>query len=319
MTESSVQPAALESTTTDDSFPAAPPPVSPVSGRIIDWVLRVVKGVFIGTGFILPGVSGGALAAVFGLYERLIEFLAHLTHQFRRNLLFFLPVGLGAVVSVVLFSAVLSFLFDMFLTEVLWFFAGCIIGILPALWRQSGKRGRKPYHYAILAVAAVIGYTFMFLAKDLVVDVPVNFVTWVLAGALIALGFLVPGLSPSNFLLYFGLYDQMTDGFKSLDLAVIVPLALGGLACVLALSKFVAWLLKRVYTGLFHAILGIVIASTVMILPIPLNYDYLGLADAHFNYTLVSTLSCILIALMGAALGWWMSRLEDKYVPDETL
>lgn len=62
-----------------------------------DWLLRFVKGMFIGSGFILPGVSGGALAAVFGMYERLISFLAHLTRNFKENVLFFLPVGLGGI------------------------------------------------------------------------------------------------------------------------------------------------------------------------------------------------------------------------------
>ncbi len=54
-----------------------------------DWMLRFVKGMFIGSGFILPGVSGGALAAVFGMYERLISFLAHLTKNFKENVFVF--------------------------------------------------------------------------------------------------------------------------------------------------------------------------------------------------------------------------------------
>ena len=57
-----------------------------------DWMLRFVKGMFIGSGFILPGVSGGALAAVFGMYERLISFLAHLTKNFKENVLFFVEM-----------------------------------------------------------------------------------------------------------------------------------------------------------------------------------------------------------------------------------
>ena len=65
-----------------------------------DWMLRFVKGMFIGSGFILPGVSGGALAAVFGMYERLISFLAHITKNFKENVLFFLPVGLGGVTGI---------------------------------------------------------------------------------------------------------------------------------------------------------------------------------------------------------------------------
>lgn len=53
-----------------------------------DWFLRFIKGMFIGSGFILPGVSGGALAAVFGIYERIISFLAHITKNFKENVLF---------------------------------------------------------------------------------------------------------------------------------------------------------------------------------------------------------------------------------------
>ncbi len=67
-------------------------------------MLRFVKGMFIGSGFILPGVSGGALAAVFGMYERLISFLAHITKNFKENVLFFLPVGLGGVTGIFLLS-----------------------------------------------------------------------------------------------------------------------------------------------------------------------------------------------------------------------
>lgn len=63
--------------------------------NFIDWWLRFIKGIFIGSGFILPGVSGGALAAVFGIYERIILFLANLTKNFKDNVRFFFPVGLG--------------------------------------------------------------------------------------------------------------------------------------------------------------------------------------------------------------------------------
>ena len=80
-----------------------------------DWMLRFVKGMFIGSGFILPGVSGGALAAVFGMYERLISFLAHLTNNFKENVLFFLPVGLGGVTGIFLLSFLSDVSLELFL------------------------------------------------------------------------------------------------------------------------------------------------------------------------------------------------------------
>ncbi|MEL5939996.1 DUF368 domain-containing protein, partial [Tetragenococcus halophilus] len=75
-----------------------------------DWILRFVKGMFIGSGFILPGVSGGALAAIFGIYERIIGFLAHITRNFKENVLFFLPVGLGGLTGIFILSFAVSFL-----------------------------------------------------------------------------------------------------------------------------------------------------------------------------------------------------------------
>jgi putative membrane protein len=289
------------------------------SGVVGDWLFRALKGFFIGTGFILPGISGGVLAAVFGIYERLVGFLANLTKDFKKNFLYFLPVGVGAIVSIVLCSYALVYFFDRFMVQILWFFAGCIIGTIPALWRQAGKQGRKPVHIVVLVISAIAAYAFLFGMKDFAAEVPENFLTWVLAGALIALGFLIPGLSPSNFLLYMGMYRDMADGFKNLDVMVILPIAIGGIACVLALSKLVNLLLQKTYAGMFHFILGVVAASTVMIIPMPLNYGYLeldasaGQAYAHWWGFVI----CGVVALAGVALGWWMSKLEGKFVPED--
>lgn len=109
-----------------------------------DWILRFVKGMFIGSGFILPGVSGGALAAIFGIYERIISFLAHITKNFKENVLYFIPVGLGGITGVFLLSFAVSFLLGAYETIILWFFVGCIIGTVPALWKEAGKKGVQP-------------------------------------------------------------------------------------------------------------------------------------------------------------------------------
>jgi putative membrane protein len=268
----------------------------------IDWLLRFVKGVFIGTGFVLPGVSGGALAAVFGIYERIISFLAHITRDFWKNVVFFLPVGFGGLFGIFLVSFPVSFFMDAYEVQVLWFFVGCILGTLPALWKQAGKHGRKNSYVVIMAVSAVFGYIFLrFSESAFGGQVPLNFATWMAAGAIIGFGVLVPGLSPSNFLVYFNLYKPMVDSFKSLDVMTVLPIALGGLICLLVFSKLMDYLFSRFYTGLFHFILGIVLASTVMIVP------------TDFNYLSAGTLVCVLTCILGIALGWWMSGLEDKY------
>jgi putative membrane protein len=268
----------------------------------IDWLLRFFKGARIGTGFILPGVSGGALAAVFGLYERIISFIAHIAKDFLANVVFFIPVGLGALLGVVVLSRPLSFFLDHYETYVLWFFVGAIAGTIPALWREAGKQGRSARHIVIMIAVFCAALACWYVADGLFgVSIPLRFGTWILAGALIALCVLVPGMSPSNFLVYLGMYKPMVEAFKTLDMGVLLPIALGGALCLLLFAKVMDALFAKAYAGLFHFILGVVFASTVMI--IPTDYQYLQPA----------ALWCVAGFALGAALGFWMSRLEDRY------
>ncbi|MDQ7992781.1 MAG: DUF368 domain-containing protein [Propionicimonas sp.] len=284
---------------------------TPGSRSAIDWTLRFVKGMFIGTGAILPGVSGGALAAVFGLYERLIEFLADLRRNFVANLLFFVPVALGGLFGIF----VLAFPLDYFLVnaevQVMWFFIGCIAGTLPALFKEAGKYGRKTWHLWLVGIVAVVALVALVLARTyLNVTLPQNFWTWLLAGAIFALGMIVPGLSPSNFLLYFNMYQPLTEGIKHLDLSVLIPVGIGAVLCVLAFAKAVSKLLDIAYPVVFHVIIGTVIASTAIIIPT---------VDQHLALDAVGWVLTVGLAAAGVALGLWMGRLEDKYKTPEPL
>jgi putative membrane protein len=282
-----------------DTLPKQQPALQ---GGVVDWILRFFKGALIGTGFILPGVSGGALAAIFGLYQRIIAFIAHINRDFIKNVLFFIPVGFGALFGMFLLARPLSFFLEHYEAYVIWGFIGCIIGSLPALWKEAGKKGRNKRHYIILVVTAAAGFCLLFGAKFfLELQLPQNFITWILAGFLIALGILVPGMSPSNFLVYFGLYKPMVDAFKTLDLFVLVPVFFGAAVCLFSLSRLVDILLEKKYAGIFHFVVGIVIASTFMIVPL------------EFNYLSMRTLICVLTMGVGIALGFWMSKLEEEY------
>lgn len=267
-----------------------------------EWFLRFVKGMFIGSGFILPGVSGGALAAIFGIYERIISFLAHITKDFKENVRFFLPIGLGGVTGVFLLSFGVSFLLGTYEVMIMWFFVGCIVGTVPALWKEAGREGRSNRDIMILIGSFIAGYLFLWQGSSLFSEVQQNFWTWLIAGGLIGLGMIVPGLSPSNFLIYMGMYKAMSDGIKELNFSVIVPIGIGGIVTVLGLSKMMDYIFSKAYAQLFHFILGIVFASTVMIIPT----DYAGFTGMNY-------VASFLLLLAGITLGAWMSRLEEKY------
>lgn len=272
----------------------------------MDWLLRFVKGMFIGSGFILPGISGGALAAVFGLYEPLITFLAHPFKKLKENFAFFLPVALGGLTGLYLLSFAVSFLLGSYQTVILWFFVGAILGTAPSLWQQAGKQGRQKRDYIIMIVTFVLALLFLIYGKHLfTTSVPQNTWTWMLAGGLIALGIIVPGLSPSNFLLYMGMYKAMSDNIKDLNFSALIPLAFGAVLVLALLSKLFDHIFKVAYAQLFHFILGVVAASTIMI--VPLDYQGLGLG---------SYIMCVILCLAGILVGYFMAKLEDKVVPE---
>ena len=286
-------------------------------GAVADWIFRLFKGAIIGTGFIIPGVSGGVFAAIFGVYEPMIRFFGNITKNFWKNVRFFLPIGIGGLVSIVLVSKVLGDFFEKAEIPLVWFFIGCVLGTLPALFRQAGKHGRKPYHWAIFGVTAVAMCLFLFFIQGILKNVTIptdNVLTWFLGGALMGLGAIVPGLSPSNFLLYLGIYGTMMTRIGNLDFGVLVPVVLGAGVCFLSLSKAFDKLFDKAYAGIYHAILGIIIGSTVMIVPWPGKALESGGTAA---YTLSLVFICIGTLAGGVVLGYVMGILEKKYKAEE--
>jgi len=260
---------------------------------------------FIGLGIILPGVSGGALAAVFGIYERMISFLSNIFKDFWKNVFFFIPVGIGAIFSVFALAHPLDYFLIHNEVQVLWCFIGCIVGTFPALYRTAGKQGRRPTHLILMIVTAVIACTALILAREFLnVEVAQNTFSWMLAGAIFAFGFIIPGLSPSNFLVYMNLYQPMNEGIKNLDFSILIPVAIGALLCILLFAKLIGHILKLAYTPVFHFILGVVIASIVIVAPVPAAYK--GISGLEIIVT-------ILLFLAGIALGYSMDVLERKF------
>lgn len=279
--------------------------VNKKNGSISDWLLRLVKGVIIGIGFITPGLSGGVLAVVFGLYEPLMRFLANLKEKFVKNLLFFIPVGIGGGIGVVAFSAVVDWAFTNYAAPFIWLFIGFIAGTFPSLFKTAGKQGRKTWHWLLLLAVAAGMFLFMnWLETIQNVTLPPSFINWLMSGALIGLGVVVPGMSPSNFLIYLGLYQPMANGIKTLDLGVIIPLALGLIACVLLFAKLVSWLFNKAYTFMYHLILGIVIGSTLAIIPAGVSGWTIAL--------------CAVLFLLGFAASYALARVDEKH-PHEAI
>jgi len=130
-----------------------------------------------------------------------------------------------------------------------------------------------------------------------------SFGNWLLSGVLIGLGVVVPGMSPSNFLIYLGLYQPMASGIRQLDLSVILPLVLGVIFIVLVLAQLISWLFKKFYAFMYHFILGIVIGSTIVIIPSGVR-----------GWTIAV---CAILFVIGGLISYFLAKLDEKYERDE--
>ena len=266
---------------------------------MFDWLLRFWKGMLIGSGFILPGVSGAALAIIFGLYQRIVSFLANIQCDFIKNVWFLTPVAAGGLFGIFLLSHILGFLLDNFKVYLIWGFIGCIVGIVPSMWRDAGVGGRTRNHIVTLCITAVVSFmALLYVNIYLQAQLELTWVTWLFSGSLLAFSGLIPGLSSSNLLIALNIYEPIINAFKSVDLRVIVPMVVGLVICVYPLTKSIDFLFKRYRTATYHAIVGFVISSTLIIVPI------------DFNYMSCRVLIVLCVFSVGMGLGLFMSRIE---------
>ncbi len=279
---------------------------------MLSWLTRIIKGIVIALGFILPGISGGVLAAILGIYERMIVFLAHPFKDFKENVLYFIPVAIGMLLGIGLFSYPIEYLLENYQVFVLWSFAGAIIGTIPSLLKESTRESdRDKIDLAWFWTTFIISGIGLYALNFVVGILTPSFFNFILAGSLLALGVLIPGLSPSNLLLILGLYAPMLTGFKTFDLfGTFLPIGIGAGATLIIFSKLMDYALNNYHSRVYHFIIGIVLSSTILIL-IPNagnteSIQYIGLSLV--NYVLIS-----FFFALGIWMGIWMSKLEDKY------
>lgn len=295
----------------------------------IAWIVRLLKGFISGIGAITPGLSGGVMMVVFCIYEPLLKWLADIRKNFLRNLLFFIPVGLGGAIGVVAFSAAIDKAYELNAVMFTWLIIGFIIGTYPSILKTAGQEGRKAWHIIMMvAIAAALFFALRWMQTNLSINLPQNFWIWMLCGALTGLGLIVPGLSPSNFLMYMGLYQPMAAGVKSLDFGVIIPMMIGLVGIIFALAKLVSWLFKKHYALIYHIILGVVFGSTLAIIPMMDKVKGLMIGADAFPLEKFPQLAkvnepktvivCVLLTLVGFAASFLLAKLDEKH-PHESL
>src|SRR5690625_3341550 len=115
---------------------------------------NIYSDMMIGNSDVVPGVSGGTIAVILGIYDRLIAAINGIfTKEWRKHLAFLIPLAIGVGLAIFLFSHLMDWLLANYERPTFYFFLGLIIGVLPFLFRESdARRTFRPQHYVILFI-----------------------------------------------------------------------------------------------------------------------------------------------------------------------
>lgn len=230
-------------------------------------LLKLLQGSLIGLGAVLPGISGGVLCVIFGIYPTIMEFLADPIHRFKSHVPKLIPIGIGGIIGFLGIANLLSVLLEKYPAPSVCIFIGLITGMLPSLFREAGEKGRDGNSYTAMYIAMGTVFSLLVVLQLSSMEISPGFIWYIFCGCCLALSVIVPGLSFSTLLMPLGLYEPFVSGIGHMDFTVLIPGGIGALATLVLLSRAINTLFERHYSIAFHAIIGIVIAATIMIIP----------------------------------------------------
>ena len=271
---------------------------------MIRWLRDLLCGALIGAGAILPGVSGGVLAVVFDIYRPFMEVLNHPWQALPKYWKWIPAIVIGWCVGFLGFAKGICAMLELSDAVTIWLFIGLIVGTLPQLFREAGKEGRGAGAWVSFAVAfAAMFFGLYYVSRVAAFHVRPNVWWYNFCGALWGMGIIIPGFTSSSIMMALDLYQPLMDGLSQLDLSVLATTLPGMFLTIFLLARLVSWFFNRHYAMAFHAILGIVTASTLVIIPT----SYTGAGEMALSAVCCGG---------GFLLAYFLGRLDRKIQSD---
>lgn len=272
-------------------------------------LILFIKGIVLGVAFVIPGVSGGTLAVLMGIYEELIEAASNFYKSiadFKKYIMYLLPIGLGIIFSVAVFAKLIKFGLDKAPIITILIFLGMIIVGIPALVRnvKGTKINLKDMTLMLVGLIIVISMLIFHKSNSNVVLTNMSitgYITLLLVGAIAAVTMVVPGISGSFTLMLIGYYEPILNlvnditSFKNLgpNLILIFIFMLGVFIGIIFISKIIEWCLKHYKRETYYAIIGFVLSSIISVIyevskfPFNLTHLIIGIVLLVINTVLV--------------------------------
>lgn len=222
---------------------------------------NLLLGIIVGIGGIAPGLSGSVLLVILGLYEKTIHAVSTLFQNFKKNILFLVPLVAGFGIGILLFSKAVDYLLHNFEMITRFAFLGLVLGTVPLFYREVKKKGFHKLYYVVIVAAACIGYALFCVDRTMFPRVAEpNVFQSAMLGVAVAGSSIVPGVDSAVILSSLGLYELYVSSLAELNMQILLPAAAGLVVGAVVISLLMNLLLKKCYTLTFSVIFGLFIS-----------------------------------------------------------
>lgn len=284
-------------------------------------------GIAIGMANVIPGVSGSTMAVVFNIYDRFVNAITLNIKKLIENRRFVIPVVGGMALGVLLFSKLITVLYENFPVQTDYFFTGLIIGSIPMLFsfmtkKQDGQKftAKKTISIVICALAGfavLIGFGLLGSDVDTAKEMSKSLPQWTFplalhifaAGFVGAIAMIIPGISGSLLMLIMGVYPIVMKSIPALFVPsqtlqaffLLLPNGIGVLAGLLCGAWIVKTFLRIAPNQTYAVIFGLIAGSAIQLFP-----GIKGISGV------LSGIACLLCALTGIFLAYFSSKVTAK-------
>ncbi|MCR5285903.1 MAG: DUF368 domain-containing protein [Treponema sp.] len=293
----------------------------------MDLIILFIKGIAIGMVNIIPGVSGGTLAVILGIYDKFVNAITFNVKKLWQNKRFVIPLILGLLLGVLIFSKLIDILYTKFPFQTNFFFTGLILGSLPMLYKMMVKRYAEEEKLSVKEIISIVICALAGLALIIVFTImegkfdssalemsmpPVTLALEIrifIAGILGAVAMIIPGISGSLIMLMMGVYTIVVTCIPALfspetflhALILLLPNGVGVLIGLLAGAKLISFLLKKFPNATYAVIFGLIVGSLYVVFP-----GFSGFKGA------LSIFVSIICLLAGFFLAFFSSFFESR-------
>lgn len=233
-------------------------------------MLLIFKGMIIGIGKIIPGVSGSMLAISMGIYQKLIDSINNFFKRPKENFEFLIKITIGIIISIVLFSKLILNCLDKYYLVTMFFFIGLIIGGFKDIKEKVDKDSK---YIMFLSFFLIFFLGIVNINNHVnITNTFFNTVYFIFVGFIDALTMIVPGISGTATLMMLGAYEEVISMYSNIlnismiidNLKLIIPFMIGLGIGIISIVKLIEYLFKNYKSKTYNAILGFSFATIIL-------------------------------------------------------